>query len=283
MNQHGDRTMRRIVVRALHGTVILWAIRLAPCGRRPPTPIGTPKSSWLWQQNNGVVLQTPAGTLLLDRARRQAARSCGFRTKGLSSGWFRPRSQSIGGREMVLHYEAIGPEENRIEVVRHVQITPRENEAELVEEFALFPQKRSAAIWKSNGRLPCTSWPTSRRPCFHSTTAGRGPFPWRRGLRGQWQLGNMIGDVPSQHLALPVVQVGRPGIWLAAICADPYFSSLYELSAREGQITGAVRYRYASSKVPLVAGKKKCGVSASGWPKRSRRNPLAGRWTPSFA
>ena len=63
-----------------------------------------------------------------------------------------------------------------------------------------------------------------------------------------------MSEVQSHHLGLPVVQIGQKDRWLAAVSADPYFGSLYELSAKDRQIDGAVRYRYAASQVPIGAG-----------------------------
>jgi hypothetical protein len=58
----------------------------------------------------------------------------------------------------------------------------------------------------------------------------------------------------SHPLGLPVVQFGVKNQWLAAVCADPEFGSLLELSAEGDEVRGTIRYRYASSIVPLAAG-----------------------------
>ena len=87
-------------------------------------------------------------------------------------------------------------------------------------------------------------------------------------------------DVPSHQLGLPLVQFGV-GDWLGAVCADLYFGSLYELSWRDGQVVGSIRYRYAASKVPLPAGRTETrhfGV----WVAPSRRAEAFGRSADAF-
>ncbi|MBN1395945.1 MAG: hypothetical protein JW959_13065 [Pirellulales bacterium] len=133
-------------------------------------------------------------------------------------------------------------------------------------------------------------------------------------IRGQWRMCNWITDVPSEPLGLPVVQIGEKGCWLGAVCADAEFASLFELKIKnetprksrvgqakrgptkddldsggtslrlshptttneDGDIRGAVRFRYASSKVPLRAGEKEVrrfGV----WLAKSREKEPFGR------
>lgn len=210
----------------------------------------------IWQQNDGVVLQTPAGVVLLDRGATSGL-VLRFQGTGIEQRLYSPEIERCSEKEMLLRYKATGPMKNPIQVIRHIEIASREGEAELVEEFILTPSKTIGSdleIERPFTLRAVADKPEAILPRYDgwARTFALGSDP----LRGEWQLGNVMCDVPSQHLALPVVQVGQKGKWIGAICADPFFGSLYELSVRDGEISGTVRYRYACSKVPLVAGEK---------------------------
>jgi hypothetical protein len=164
--------------------------------------------------------------------------------------------EQLNPRELLLRYQVTGPGENVIGVVRRIRMVQRGDETELTEEFSLTPSKvidTNLEIERPFS-LRAAATPQAVLPLYNGWAR---TFPLGgEALRGQWQLGNVLADVPSQQLALPVVEVGQKGKWLAAVCADPYFGSLYELSAREGRISGAVRWRYAGGKVPLAAGRE---------------------------
>ncbi len=205
----------------------------------------------------GVEMQSPVGKVSLDGDAKGSGPVLRFQGKGGDVRLSSPKVEQPNQRELLLRYQVTGPGENGISIVRRITMVQRQNEAELAEEFSLTPAKvidtdleierpfsLPAAAGTSNAVLPLyNGWART--------------FPLGgEALRGEWQLGNVMRDVPSHQLGLPVVQVGQEKKWLAAVCADPYFGSLYELSARQRRISGAVRWRYAGSKVPLAAGEK---------------------------
>jgi hypothetical protein len=77
-------------------------------------------------------------------------------------------------------------------------------------------------------------------------------------LEVEYRLGNVLSGKEVEHLALPVIQLDQPGAWRAAVTTDCRFSALFSVSAEKGNsekgnsVQGAVRYRYACSKVPLA-------------------------------
>jgi hypothetical protein len=194
-----------------------------------------------------------------------------------------PKVEQPNARELLLRYQVAGPGGNGISIVRRVTMVQRPSEAEVAEEFSLTPAKAVDSDLEIERpfalRVAAAGRPQAVLPLYNGWAR---TFPLGgEALRGEWQLGNVMRDVPSQQLALPVVEVGQEGKWLAAVCADPYFGSLYELSAREGQISGAVRWRYAACKVPLAAGRTETrhfGV----WLAAARPNEPFGRSAEAF-
>ncbi len=235
-----------------------------------------------WSPRTGVELQSPLGKLSLDCG----AKGCGpilrFPGKAGEVPLSPPKVEQPNERELLLRYQVAGPGANGISIVRRITLVQRQNEAELTEEFSLTPAKTintDLEIERPFSLPAAAGTPHAVLPLYNGWAR---TFPLGgEVLRGEWQLGNMMRDVPSHQLALPVVEVGQEQKWLAAVCADPYFGSLYELSAREGQISGAVRWRYAASKVPLAAGRTETrhfGV----WLAAARPNEPFGRSLDAF-
>ena len=215
------------------------------------------QSKLSWDAEAGVVLQSPVATMLLDGDSSTRGPVLVFAKEKVRLPLSSPKVEQLRSGEILLRYQAVGPAENPIEVLRRITISERPGASDLVEEFTLVPAKTISADLE-----------IERPFAIHSSgKQAQAVLPlyigWARGfnlgdelVRGEWQLGNLMNLQPSQHLGLPVVQVGEEKRWLAAICADPFFGSLYELRARQGQVSGAVRYRYAASHVPLAAGRK---------------------------
>ena len=243
------------------------------------------QSKLSWDAEAGVVLQSPVATMLLDGDPGARGPVLMFAKEGLRRPLSSPKVEQPGSRELLLRYQTDGPAENPMEVLRRITMSQRPGESELVEEFTLVPSKTVSADLEierpfaihSSGKRPQAVLPLYNGWARSFTLGGEL-------LRGEWRLGNIMNLQPSQRLGLPIVQVGEERSWLAAICADPYFGSLYELSAHEGRITGSVRWRYAGSKVPLAAGRKEVppfrrlvGRGETGRAIRPRA------WTPSSA
>ena len=272
--------MRRTPVRLLHAAAVLLAIHL---GCRAPA---AGESDWTtgvklaWQPHQGVVLETPVATVRLDGGVEAGGPLLRFAGENLPRRLSAPKVEQADEHNLVLRYRIAGPDGNFLEATPpHCGCRTAQGEAELVEEFTLTPAKtihtdleiqRPFSLHVVGGvRETHQTHPAAAAPDetpLRSTHPTQAALPlyngWARTfplasdvLRGEWQLGNMMTDVPSHQLGLPVVQFGQEGRWLGAVCADPYFGSLYELSARDGQIIGSVRYRYAASKVPLAAGR----------------------------
>ena len=212
-----------------------------------------------WTAASGVTLstQSPAATLLLDGDQAAGGPVLLFPKEGLRQRLSSPTIQQHSDRQIVLRCRVADPAGKPIEVIRRITLSGGGRETELVEEFTLIP---SATV---------TSDLEIQRPFAFAGAGGRkeAVLPlyngWARTLplaaapvRGEYRLGNLMRDVPSQQLALPVVRFSAGGSWQAAISADPFFGSLFELSARAEEMGGAVRYRYAASRVPLAAGRK---------------------------
>ena len=76
-------------------------------------------------------------------------------------------------------------------------------------------------------------------------------------LRGEWRLGNVMRDVPSHQLGLPVVQVGQEKKWLAAVLRRPVFRlALRAVGRASGRSAARSAIVMPASKVPLAAGEK---------------------------
>jgi hypothetical protein len=199
-------------------------------------------------------MQSPLGEVLLDSSGEKCGPILRFPGNGGDARLSSPKVQQPNARELLLRYQVTGPGASGISIVRHITMVQRQNEAELSEEFSLTPLKAINTDLEIERpfSLPAAGSPRAVLPLYNGWARS---FPLGgETLRGQWQLGNVMRDVPSHQLALPMVEVGQEKKWLAAVCADPCFGSLYELSARQGRISGAVRWRYAGSKVPLAAG-----------------------------
>jgi hypothetical protein len=217
-----------------------------------------------WEQADGVVLRTPAATVFLDKGTTAGGPVLRFLGKGkdIERRLSDPRVEQPGEGRLVLRYEIVGPDANRIEATR--RFTRSENGEDFVEEFTLRPTKTIDVDLEIDRPFQISVGPGTVQailPLFngHARTFQLGKEP----LRGQWHICNVVTDVPSHQLGLPVVQIGQAGKWLGALSADPTFASLFELTAGEGHIRGTIRYRYAGSKVPLSAGKtetRKFGV-----------------------
>jgi hypothetical protein len=159
--------------------------------------------------------------------------------------------------EKVLRYHIDLSEQGSIEVIRRLTMSQRKDEGEVVEEITLIPSKTintDLEIIRSFS-LPTDSGKVEAVFPLNNGWAKTIPLDGKN-LCVQWELGNMIREIPSERLGLPVVQVNVSKNMMAAICTDPYFSSLYELRKEKGLIKGTIRYRYAASIVPLAAGKK---------------------------
>ena len=274
------------------------------------------KSDLSWNQDAGITFQTPAGELLLDRAP-----TLKFLDKNgpIERRLAAPKVERPGAGQLLLRYDATDPSGRPLQIIRRITTAGRTDEADYVEEITLIPSARINVDleiewpFRIRGGKKGIS-PISRdQPSVGARPEGAAQkldlspfsavFPTFNGraktfplstepLRGQWQMCNIITDVKSQQLGLPVVQIGQKGDWLGAICADPEFGSLFELTADDetvqesrvgqakrsptnaktvpggaalrlshptsenGDIRGAVRFRYASSIVPLEAGKK---------------------------
>jgi hypothetical protein len=228
-----------------------WTVRAAAAEKQ-----GEAGGRLSWDPRAGVELQSPFGKVSLDCGAKGLGPILRFPGKGVEVRLSSPKAEQLSPRELLLRYQVTGPGDNGIGVVRRITMVQREDETELTEEFSLTPAQvidTDLEIERPFSLRAAAGTPQAVLPLYNG---------WARtcplggeALRGQWQLGNVLADVPSQQLALPVVEVGQKGKWLAAVCADPYFGSLYELSAHEGRISGAVRWRYAGSKVPLAAGR----------------------------
>jgi hypothetical protein len=237
-----------------------------------------------WTPASGVTLstQSPAVTLLLDRNQTADGPILLFPKEGLRQRLSSPTVARQSDREIILRYRVADPANKPIEVTRRITVSGTAREAELVEEFTLTP---SATV---------TSDLEIQRPFALSGAAGRKEavlplyngwartFPLANApLRGEYRLGNLMRDVPSQQLALPVVRLSAAGGWQAAISTDPFFGSLYDLSARSEVIGGAVRYRYAASRVPLAAGRKEVRYF-SVWLSSPAEEQPQGAWLDAF-
>ena len=257
--------MRHSLVRALRGVMVLVIVPVGVCATAGGLPWTTARIAW--RPGDGVTLETPVATVSLDRCGERLGPVLHFLDKGLRRQLSAPKVEQADGQNLVLRYQAAGPDNGLIEVLRRISLINREGEAELTEIFTVTPAKTIRTDLEierpfSVGRVRETHQDEPVRfthpmqailPLYNGWAR---TFPLAsEPLRGEWHLGNVMRDVPSHQLGLPVVQIGEQGCWLGAVCADPYFGSLYEFSTRDGQIRGAVRYRYAASKVPLLAGR----------------------------
>lgn len=104
-------------------------------------------------------------------------------------------------------------------------------------------------------------WPWSLRSTVKAAAPVGAVWPlfngWARptplsakNTRAEFRLGSVLSGAETAQLSLPVVQLSGDK-WRAALCADPLYGALFEAHAEEKGASGALRFRYAASQVPL--------------------------------
>ncbi len=121
------------------------AFALALCAATAPALAaeseGSAEVNLSWEQGDGVVLRTPAGTVLWDRGPTVTGPVLRFAGRGVERRLSAPKVERPNQRELVLRYETTGPDANQIEVTRRISVAERPGETELVEELTLVPSK----------------------------------------------------------------------------------------------------------------------------------------------
>jgi hypothetical protein len=246
--------MRRGVMASLWARTPFLAILAAASaiGADPPAA-GVARIAW--DPQHGVTVETRIATVHLDGDAGQSGPVLHDPGKRVRRRLISPTVEQTNGQNLVLRYQVAGPDGDPIEVLRRIAIPRRGGDVELIEEFALTAAKTIRTDLEIERPFSLSSPPGPAQAVLPLYSGWARSFPLTAGvLRGEWQLGNRMTDVPSHQLGLPMVQFGNDR-WLGAVSADPYFGSLYELSSPAGQIVGAIRYRYAASKVPILAGR----------------------------
>ena len=104
-------------------------------------------------------------------------------------------------------------------------------------------------------------WPWSLRTTLKAAAPVQTVWPLLNGwafptplsakeTRAEFRLGSVLSGAETAQLALPVVQLSGDK-WRAALCADPLYGALFEAQADGKGASGALRFRYTASRVPL--------------------------------
>ncbi|MBL7042067.1 MAG: hypothetical protein ISR77_25760 [Pirellulaceae bacterium] len=224
-------------------------------------------SSQVWDASAGVVIKTPVVTVQ----------------------WADPVLRFVSGGEISLKNTKVAQTDatrinltydfdGGLQVSRELSLVDRDGETELVETFRITPEKTITSDLEIERPFMILEVASGAAvlPLFNGW-AKRFPLD-EKPLRAEWQLGNVMRDVPSQQIGLPVVQFGLPGQWLGAVCADPYSDrctnspcARADFGVRCATATQRRRCRWRPAR-------QRFGSSGFGWPRRRRRSRSGARW-----
>jgi len=164
-----------------------------------------------------------------------------------------PDVQQVSRDALQLQYQLALPGGPQLVIKRDIVETPQGSGTGLVETLTICPSQ------------PWTSDVEIERPftvqAVHADGDGRVICPLKNGwarelpltgtkVEAEYQLGHTLTGPDTPHLALPVVHAHAGPLGLA-VMTDVTFSSLFALQDSGSELTGAVRYRYLGSRVPI--------------------------------
>lgn len=206
-----------------------------------------------WDKDTGVVWRTPLGTVWPDRNDRGLGPVLRFLPGGQQR-LTEATVRQVSPRQIELSYRVTAPGGVGLSVVRDITVTGNPPDGALVETFTLRPSQPLAIDVQID--RPFSLRPTAPGPELQAICPLKNG--WAKTLplaaesvRAEYRLGNPLTGKETQQLAIPVLQVGSPRHWKAALVADPTFSSLFEVCGAGNEVQGTLSYRYLGSRVPL--------------------------------
>ena len=240
----------------------LFASSLFLCLLLPP---GAPavQSQLRWDDSNGVVLQAGSRTVRLGgNTAGESLRLC-FPVASVVQNLREPNFKLPESQRLLLTYDAVSPDGVPLRIERRVEQKARREGIVLFETFSLSVARPLTNDIEIEFPFALLCDPSRSADSPGGPAGGLATCPLQNGwaksfplsgieTRLEYRLGNFITGKETRELALPLIQLqGQRSV--AAIFADPMFSTLFVLRSTGGQIEGSLRFRYAASKVPVSA------------------------------